>query len=386
MTIGVFFGSRSAEHDVSIVTAIGAVIKPLEASKKFTVVPVYITKQGIWYSDEKLKDIGLYSSGKIDEVLRTLKPVALQFDGGLTLIKPGIKNQKISIDIAFPATHGTYGEDGSLMGIFRMANIPFVGCDMAASAIAMDKVYSKLLAQVHGVPITAMRYFTKHAYAEEAAEIVDGIQKNLRYPLFVKPAHLGSSIGISRVTDAKDLENAIEVALHYDDKVLVEEGVNNLIEVTVPIMGNQVLQPAYVEQPVRIQDDGFFDFDKKYINEGGKKGGAKGGKSGAQGYSKIPAEIPKHLYESSEVIAMNVYEALGCEGLARVDLLIDSVSNEIFFNEVNPLPGQLYNHNWRQKGVSPSALVERLIELAQERFEHQKELNTVFTTNFLKQF
>lgn len=385
MTIGVFFGSRSAEHDVSIVTAIGAVMKPLEASKKFTVVPIYITKQGVWYSDEKLKDIGLYSSGKIDEVLRTLKPVALQFDGGLTLIKPGIKNQKISIDVAFPATHGTYGEDGSLMGVFRMANIPFVGCDMAASAIAMDKVYSKLLAQVHGVPITAMRYFTKHAYAEEAAGIVDGIQKNLRYPLFVKPAHLGSSIGISRVTEAKDLENAIEVALHYDDKVLVEEGVNNLIEVTVPIMGNQILQPAYVEQPVRTQDDGFFDFEKKYISEGGKKG-AKGGKSGAQGYSKIPAEIPKSLYEASEVIAMNVYESLGCEGLARVDLLIDSVSKEIFFNEVNPLPGQLYNHNWRQKGVSPSALVERLIELAQERFEHQKELNTVFTTNFLKQF
>lgn len=382
--IGVFFGSRSAEHDVSIVTAIGAVIKPLEALKKYDVTPIYIAKDGTWYSDKKLSDISLYSSGKIEELLSTLKPIAVQFDGGLTIIKPGLKPQRIKIDIGFPATHGTYGEDGSLMGVLRMANIPFVGCDMAASAIAMDKVYAKLLAQVHGVPITAMRYFTKQAYAVDKAEILQGIDTHLSFPLFVKPAHLGSSIGISRVTQRNDLENAIEVALHYDSKVLVEEGVQNLIEVTVPIMGNDVLQQAYVEQPVRLDDDGFFDFDKKYITEGGKKGGK--GKSGAQGYSKIPAEISEKLYEQSEVIAMNVYEALGCEGLARVDLLIDSKTNNIYFNEVNPLPGQLYNHNWRKKGISPSALVDRLVTLAIERHDAEQKLNTVFTTNFLKQF
>ncbi len=382
-TIGVFFGSRSAEHDVSIVTAIGAVIKPLEALKKYNVVPIYISKTGAWYTDPQLTDIAIYSSGAIDALLAKIKPVAIRFDGGLQLIKTGIKNQTISIDIAFPATHGTYGEDGSLMGIFRMAGIPFVGCDLAASAIAMDKVLAKLIAQAHGVPVTAMRYFNKAAFSEESDEILAGINDTLTYPLFVKPAHLGSSIGISRVTTPDDLAEAIAVALHYDSKVVVEEAVQNLIEVTVPIMGNAVLEPAFVEQPVRIHEDGFFDFEKKYISEGGKKGGKK---AGAQGYSHIPAELPGGLYDAALTTAMQVYETLGCEGLARVDLLIDSKTKQVYFNEANPLPGQLYNHNWRKKGIAPSSLVDKLVDLAVARHAAQAELNTVFTTNFLQQF
>lgn len=387
-TVAVFFGSRSAEHDVSIVTALASIIKPLQLTNRYKIVPVYIAKDGRWYSDGKLKDINMYSSGKIDEWMASQKPLAVQFDGGLTLVKKGLKSKNIKVDVAFPATHGTHGEDGDLMGIFEMANVPYVGCNVQASAVAMDKVTSKLIAEVGGIPITKFIFFTSREYANEAKNINKTIQDELSYPLFVKPAHLGSSIAISRVSNKTELENAIELALHYDDKVLVEEGVNNLIEVTQPIMGNDNLALAHLEQPLS-PEDGVFDFDTKYLRQGkgGKKmGGGSEATQGAQGYSKLPADLPKKLYDEAQAIAVDVYRALGCSGMARVDMLIDSKTGNIYFNEVNPLPGSLYAHNWRSIGVSNVQLAEKLIVLAQERFAQKQKLSTTFATNFLKQF
>lgn len=387
LTIGVFFGSRSAEHDVSIITAISSIIKPLEATKQYDVVPVYITKDGSWYSDPALKDISLYSSGKIGGWIAKNKPVAVQFNGGLTLLHAGLKNKLTTIDIAFPATHGTHGEDGDLMGVFEMANIPYVGCGVAASAVAMDKVLAKLTAETHGIPITKFQFFSKDEYTVNKTKWLGEIEKKLSYPLFVKPAHLGSSIGITKVKNLRELENAIEVALHYDDKALVEEGVENLIEVTQPIIGNGELTLAYLEQPV-LKEDGVFDFDSKYMSggKGGKKMGGKSSGQSAQGYSTLPAHVSKDLYDESQKIATNVYRALGCSGIARVDMLIDSKSGKIYFNEVNPLPGSLYAHNWRAGGMSNIQLVEKLVSLAQEKYEAHKKLTTVFDSNFLQQF
>lgn len=388
LTVAVFFGSRSAEHDVSIVTALASIVKPLQLTNKYRIVPVYIAKDGQWYSDEKLKDINLYSSGKIDEWMTMQKPLAVQFDGGLTLLKRGIKTKTIKVDVAFPATHGTHGEDGDLMGVFEMANVPYVGCNVQASAVAMDKVTSKLVAEVAGIPITKFIFFTDLEYKSEAKDVVATIQKKLKYPLFVKPAHLGSSIAISKVSNKTELENAIELAFHYDDKVLVEEGVNNLIEVTQPILGNDKLMLAHLEQPLP-PENGVFDFDTKYLSQG--KGGKKMGShseatQGSQGYSKLPADLPKKLYSEAQHLAVVVYRALGCSGMARVDMLIDSKTGNIYFNEVNPLPGSLYAHNWRSIGVSNVELAEKLVALAQERFAQRQKLSTTFATNFLKQF
>lgn len=384
-TIAVIFGGRSTEHDVSIVTALASVIKPLELTKKYRVEPIYIARDGAWYWDQKLKDIKLYTSGQIDTFTQRMKPISLQFDGGMTLVKAaGIAGRKQlqKIDVVFPAMHGTYGEDGSLMGLLEMAGVPYVGCGVAASALAMDKLLAKRVAVGNGILTPKFLAYTK---SELEQDTPSAIKRELRYPLFVKPAHLGSSIGISRVQNDVELQNGLEVAAHYDNSVIVEEGVQNLIEVTLPIIGpadNPL--PALLERPLTQTED-FFDFDTKYM-QGGKKGGKKGGAKGAQGYSQLPAELPKKLYAQAQATGLAVYKALGCDGLARVDMLIDSKTQKVYFNEVNPLPGSLYSHNWKAAGIAPVDLVQKLITFAEQRFQNSQQLTTSFTTNYLKQF
>lgn len=384
-TVAVIFGSRSAEHDVSIITALASIIKPLELTGQYQVEPVYIAKDGSWYWDQKLKDIGLFQSGEIEEFMRKAPKVHLLFDNGLTLVKSSqFAGRKMyrKIDVVFPATHGTHGEDGELMGLLEMANAPYVGCGVAASVIAMDKVLAKQVTMAEKIPSTPWVWFYGADLAHNPKQITDSI-KHLKYPLFVKPAHLGSSIGISKVSSVEQLMNALEVAAHYDDKIIVEQAVQNLIEVTLPIMGNEKLQPALLEQPLTKPED-FYDFDSKYMR-GGKKG-KQANKAGAQGYSKIPADLSEDLYKKAENLALHTYKAIGCSGIARIDLLIDSQTKTVFFNEVNPLPGSLYAHNWQAAGVSAVELVSRLIDLAFERYTHQQKIATTFSTNYLKQF
>ena len=386
-TVAVIFGGRSTEHDVSIITALASIIKPLGLTKQYKVEAVYVAKDGAWYWDEKLKDIDLFSSGQIQDFLHKTSPVSVQLDGGMTLVKSsGIAGRKTArkIDVVFPAMHGTYGEDGSLMGLLRMANVPFVGCDMDSSVLAMDKVLAKAIAATNGIAVTKYEQLTRSDLSRRSKQVLDRIEKNLKYPLFVKPAHLGSSIGISRVTTQNELQNALEVASHYDEKVLVEEEVANLIEVTLPILGNDQLKPALLERPLTKPED-FFDFDTKYM-QGGKKGGKSGGTKGAQGYSELPAKLDAELYKKAEETGLAVYRALGCNGTARIDMLIDTKTETVYFNEVNPLPGGLYAHNWRAAGVSSVELVQTLIRLAEERWQHQQQQNTVFSTNYLQQF
>jgi D-alanine-D-alanine ligase len=387
-TVAVIFGGRSAEHDVSIVTAIASIIKPLELTKQFNVEPVYIAKNGAWFWDAKLKDISLFSSGEIERFMSRTQPVSVQFDGGMTLVKPGgltARTQRQKVDIAFPSMHGTYGEDGALMGLLDMAGVPYVGCGLGAAAVAMDKILSKQIAVANNIPVSKFLPFASKNVEGDLAAAVKQITATLTYPLFVKPAHLGSSIGIARVTNDTELRNGLEVAAKYDDRIIVEEAVNNLIELTLPIIGNDDVTPAYLEQPLVSSED-FFDFDTKYMHGGKKSGGKTGGKLGAQGYSKIPADLPKAQYDKAEALGIAVYRALGCTGIARVDMLMDSKTNEVYFNEINPLPGSLYAHNWQQKGVSNVELVTRLVELAENRHAARQGLNTAFSTNFLKQF
>src|SRR3989344_4278729 len=299
-TVAVIFGGRSTEHDVSIVTAIASIIKPLELTGQYQVEPVYIAKDGSWYWDAKLKDIKLFQSGEIEDFMNKAPKTHLLFDNGLTLVKSSqFAGRKMyrKIDAVFPAMHGTHGEDGELMGLLEMANVPYVGCGVAASAIAMDKVLAKQVTKAEKIPSNPWVWFYASELAADPKKVLESI-KTLNYPLFVKPAHLGSSIGISKVDSSGHLMNALEVAAHYDDKIIVEQGVDNLIEVTLPIIGNETPQPALLEQPLTKPED-FFDFETKYM-QGGKKGGKKGGKTGTQGYSKVPADLPKDLYKKAE--------------------------------------------------------------------------------------
>jgi len=320
--------------------------------------------------------------------MRKAPKIHLLFDNGLTLVKSSqFAGRKMyrKIDVVFPAMHGTHGEDGELMGLLQMANVPFVGCDMASSAVAMDKALAKQVAEASGIESNAWLWFYSRDLSATHKQVLESIKK-LKYPLFVKPAHLGSSIGISKVEKETELANALEVASHYDDKVIVEESVQNLIEVTLPIIGNEEPTPALLEHPLTSPED-FFDFDTKYLGNGKKMGGKKmGGKRGSQGYSELPAKLPEDLYKKAENLGISVYKVLGCSGIARVDLLIDSKTEKVYFNEVNPLPGSLYAHNWARAGISNVDLVTRLVNLAEERWASQQKLNTTFSTNFLKQF
>lgn len=383
-TIAVIFGGRSAEHDVSIVTAVGSVIKPLKLTKKYDVLPVYISKDGQWYAGERFGDIKLYSTGKIAAELKKAKPVLLDFKNGLTLVYPGVRARKVHVDVVFPAMHGTFGEDGSLMGLLRMANVPFVGCGLEASVIAMNKLLSHQVVAASGLEGHAYFGFKKSEWQDGKDKIMQEL-KNMAFPLFVKPVHLGSSIGITRAEAMGELEGAINLALGYDDTVIVEEAVPNLIEVTVPIIG-RAENPTVgsVERPL-VQAGASFDFETKYMNHG-KSGGKKMGDSGSQGYSEIPAKLPAALYERCEDVARQVYQAVGCDGIARIDLLINAKTEKVYFNEINPLPGSLYAHNWSRTGISTVDLVENLVEHAVARSKTQSHTMTTFDTNFLKQF
>ena len=375
-SIAVIFGGRSAEHDVSIITAHTPIIDSLLASKEFDVWPVYITKEGKWYADKAMNDIAFFKQPDYESILARKKQVRLSFDKGLTLSWPGIFSKSVKIDVAFPSMHGTYGEDGSLMGLLRMAHVPFVGCDIFASAVAMDKTLTKQVVASEGMPVVPYVWFTRAQWQSDAPTLRNRML-SLKRPLFVKPVHLGSSIGITKAKDDGELENAIEVALHYDDKVLVEESVEHLIEITLPIMGNDGIRPALPERPLNKTE--FFDFNDKYMS-GGKKGG-----SGANSeYSEIPARISDEMTKRVIDLGVQVYRTLGCSGIARVDFLIDADTNMLYVNEVNTLPGSLYHHNWRKAGVSNMDLVLGLVKLAEERFEAQEKLTLTFQSDILK--
>jgi len=388
-TIAVIFGGRSAEHDVSIITAHIPIIDSLTASGNFDIWPVYITKEGDWYADKAMNDLKFFKQPNYESILKKQKKLQLSFDNGLTVIWPNFSPKKIKIDVVFTAMHGTYGEDGSLMGLLRMANVPFVGSDMTASAVAMDKAFTKQVLEHEGVPVVPFVWFSKSDYERNKKSFLDKIAK-LKYPLFVKPVHLGSSIGITKVKSpdghhhASSLQegahpalmNAIEVALHYDDKVLVEEGVENLIEVTLPIIGNDELQLASVERPLNKSE--LFDFNAKYLSGGGKK---SGGVNNA--YSEIPANIGDELTREVQELGKKTYKILGCAGIARVDFLIDGSTKKVFVNEVNLLPGSLYAHNWKKSGVSGVELVTKLVKFAEERFAQEQKLTHTFSSDIL---
>jgi len=386
-TIGVVFGGRSVEHDVSIITAHNPIIDSLLATKKYEVVPIYIAKDGSWYSDPKMNDIN-YFRNDLDEKLKKLRPVSLLMKGGslimscpdssvLSMVVTPWATKIKKIDVVFPAMHGTFGEDGSLMGLLRMAGVPFVGCDIFASSVAMDKILTKQVLRAEGLPTVRDVWFMKSDFEANKQKYLTEINK-LRYPLFVKPVHLGSSIGMSKVKNEAELINGIEVAFHYDEKVLVEEGVQNLIEVTLPIMGNENPVTAHVEKPLNKGE--FFDYTEKYMKGGKKTGGVN------SEYSEIPANIGEELTEKVRELGKTVYKVLGCSGIARVDFLIDGETRQIYVNEVNTLPGSLYQHNWKKMGISNIELVERLIGYARERFEKQTATNFVFSSGILNQY
>ena len=388
--IGVFFGSGSTEHDISIITAqlIIAGLKGLD----YQVTPVYITKQGKWMLGEELGNLKLFTDpNKKPEDEKKYYEYYLDMQesvGKMVFKRKGFAGKSITIDLAFPALHGTYGEDGTIQGMFEMLGVPYVGCGVPASAVAMDKALTKIVMQQAGIPTTKFIYFYNADWEAGRSGIIEKI-KILRWPVFVKPVHLGSSIGIGKVSakggsafggkdkDSKDLEQKIEVALHYDEKVLVEEGVENLMDVTCCVIGNNELRASLLQESV-FKDD-LFNFEDKYISDGGSQTGK------AVNNLVIPARLDETTTSAIQNTAKQVYKALGCSGIASVDFLYNKQTKEFFANEVNPLPGTLYHHLWKASGLELDQLLQELIKFAEEKYRQKREITFTFESSVLKQ-
>lgn len=384
-TIGVFFGSRSPEHDVSIITGT-RIVKALR-SIGFSVVPVYVSKEGSIYlgkdtDDEDEQELSTieYFRDDLESKLQNCTEYRLLTqdlrDGLYFRSETMLTTTTVGIDIAFPAFHGPHGEDGALHGLFNLANIPVVGCSQAASTVAMDKALTKLLYQQFDIPTTEFIYFT----AEEWSEFQDKILDDLKYfnlPLFVKPARAGSSIGISRVSDEDELEFAINTALNYDSKVVVEEGVEDVADLTIALAG--VGSPKLSAVQESRFESGFFSYDEKYIEDGGAQIG------GAEKQVIIPADISDQERQKVRKLATDIFTNFELTGIARVDFLLDKETRELFANEINTMPGTLYRHLWEESGTSFSQLLRLLVRSAKQTHQSKQSLSFTFDSPILDQ-
>ena len=386
--LGVFFGGKSVEHEVSIITALQAIENIDKA--KYDVVPIYIAKNNKMYCGELVGKIEEYKD--IDKLLENSIEVNLAQRGEKVYLvrteKKLFGNADYDyIDIAFPIVHGTNVEDGTLQGFLKMFNLPYVGCDVTSSACGMDKYVCKCVLQAAEIPVLDCVCFNAREYDDDAQAIISKIEKKFKYPVIVKPVNLGSSVGIAIAKNREELENNINDALGYAKKILVERAVTALKEVNCSVIGDyDEAKASECEEPVKT--DEILSFKDKYISGGSKKGtkGAKatgGQKSMNAGCLKLPAEITAKQRETIQALAIKTFHALGCCGVIRIDFIIDEDSGDIYVNEVNTIPGSLSFHLWRATGVEYKEHLNHMIDLALKRNREEKGLTFSFDSNIL---
>lgn len=378
--VGVFFGGKSVEHEVSIITAIQA-IENMD-KEKYDVVPIYITKDNKMYVGDLIGDISNYKD--IDNLLKNSTQIMLaQKDDKVALLRCEKKmfqsNEYDYIDIAFPIVHGTNVEDGTLQGFLKMLNLPYTGCDVLSSSVGMDKYVCKCVLKDNNIPTLSCKCVSSRDYNENSDKIMKDIEKEFKYPVIVKPINLGSSVGIKIAKDKKELKDAIENAFEYSRKILVERAIKNLKEINCSVVGDyEFAKASECEEPVKT--DEILSYKDKYIS-GGKKGGAQ--KSMNASVLKLPAEIDKKTKEIIQELALKTFDVLGCSGVIRIDFMIDKDTNEIYVNEVNTIPGSLSFHLWKATDLPYNKLLDELIDLALKRNREEKNITYSFDSNIL---
>lgn len=376
--LGVIFGGVSVEHEVSIITAIQA-MNSID-SKKYDIIPIYITKDGTWYCGTMLRDIKIYSD--MDLLKRYAKEVVLyKRDGEFVLQnKRGLLRKDITtLDICFPIMHGTYGEDGNLQGYLETIGIPYCESDTYAAVVGQDKVFMKQIWKECGVPVVKFDWFYDTEYLQKPEKIVERIEK-LGYPMIVKPARLGSSVGIKVCKNEVELRDAINDAITYDNKVLVEEVVNDLVEVNISVLGNYQKQSLSVIEEVG-SGNAFLTYEDKYI--GGKKGPSKGMVSAKR---IIPARISEELEKEVRDIAIKAFKSLNSSGVVRIDFLIDSRNNKVYANEINSIPGSLSFYLWDKTDKDYQELLDDVLNIGIRSFKNKSSKTHSFDTNILSDF
>ncbi|HMM26875.1 MAG TPA: D-alanine--D-alanine ligase family protein [Aggregatilineaceae bacterium] len=369
-TVGVIFGSRSVEHDVSIVTA-QQVMQALRPDR-YEVVPIYITRDGRWLTGPGLRELKTFQADEIADRMG-MKDVVISpspHHHGL-IIQPvsGLmsRSQLRRLDVVVPALHGTHGEDGTIQGLLELADIPYVGAGVMASAVVRDKIMLKSVLAQHGLPVVEHLGFSRQEWTANANEVLARIDAQLGYPVFVKPASLGSSIGVARAKDAEEARTYITIAATFDRRIIVEKALTSAIEINCALLGNGPYRASALEQPITWQE--FLTYEEKYMRSEGAAG-----MKGAE--RKIPAPLSAELTARIQDLARQAFAAVDGRGTARVDFLVREQAGDVIVNEINTIPGSMAFYLWQEEGMTPAAVMDELIRLAFEA--HAEKRKTVY--------
>ncbi|MBS5724209.1 MAG: D-alanine--D-alanine ligase [Clostridiales bacterium] len=375
--LAVLFGGRSVEHEVSVISALQA-IENLN-KEKYNIHPVYIAKTGEMYTGEVLRSMSSYLD--IPGMLETCRQVTFVPADGNVYLQPisgaGRREKPERIDVAFPITHGTNVEDGALQGYLKTVGVPFVGPDVLASAVGMDKYVMKTILRDGGFPVLDCVRFLR---GDRMEDMVRRVEDKMAYPVIVKPVNLGSSVGISKASDREALEAALETAFTYADTVLTEPAITKLREINCSVVGDAwEAQASECEEP--FMEDEILSYENKYMDRGGAKGG--GAKGMASLKRKIPADISPELRERIRTMAVDAFRYLGMSGVSRIDFMIDCEADALYINEFNTIPGSLAFYLWEPVGVPYTELLDTLISLAIKRSRQEEDILFSFDTNLL---
>ncbi len=364
--IGVFFGGCSTEHEISVISASQA-MSAIDRTV-YDVTPVYITKQGEWYTGDALFDVANYRDPKqlLANCLKVyMRPVKGDFN--IYKSKKSMFGSDVvtKIDVAIPVLHGSYGEDGTFEGVLDAIGIPYAGCNVLASANGMDKITMKMILQACNVPVVDYVWFTDGQWASGRDGIIENIEKTLGYPVIVKPANLGSSVGIGRAADRERLIERINDAERYSSRIIVEHMVENLHEVNCSVLGDcDEYVTSVCEEPIKSGE--ILSYEDKYM------GGSKGAKGMQASQKRIPADLPKEVSDRIRFLAGETFRVLSCHGVSRVDVIMDADNGNIYVNEINTIPGSLSFYLWEATGIRFDQLMDRLVKLAVKRQRQQE--------------
>ena len=378
--IGVFFGGRSTEHEISVISASQA-MAAIDRGR-YDVTPIYITKQGRWYTGDALLDVRNYRDPasllkKCTEVY--MRPVYGDYNiypAKLSGFFGGGGKPVGKLDVVIPVLHGSNGEDGIFEGVLETIGIPFAGCNTLSSANGMDKITMKMILQASGVPVVPYLWFTDKQWFGQREQLIGRIESELGYPVIVKPSNLGSSVGIGRAMNREQLIDRIDDAERYSSRIIVEHMVEQLQEINCSVLGNaDEYQTSVLEEPIKSGE--ILSYEDKYM------GGTKGAKGMQAAQKRIPAELPADVTERIQFLAGETFRVLGCHGVSRVDVIVDRADGNIYVNEINTIPGSLSFYLWEATGLTFAGLMDKLVQLAVQRSREAGQKTVSYDHNIL---
>ncbi len=361
--VAVFFGGRSVEHEISVISALQA-INAFD-KEKYNIIPVYISKQGRWYTGDNLLEIRNYRDMK--QLVETVDEVFMRPEyGDYNLYKAvgtmfSKRNPVVAeLHVVIPVLHGTNGEDGIFEGVLETIGIPFAGCNTLSSANGMDKITMKMILRESGVPVVDYVWFTDRQWLSSKESIISEVESKLGYPVIVKPANLGSSVGIGKASNRQELISKIDNAEKFSQRIIVEHMIEQLKEINCSVLGDaDEHQSSVCEEPIKTGD--FLSYEDKYM------GGSKTTAGMQASEKRIPADLPEEVSEKIRTMAGETFRVLSCHGVSRVDVMVDEKDNNIYVNEINTIPGSLSFYLWEASGITFPQLMDKLVQLALKR-------------------